>query len=152
MSSAERISSEWDTGTMCENFVLSLFMASLCRVRNKAMYILSWRTVHALTRMECYFSACFVRCHATQQINTKIIPSWGHEQFATQVHTLFYMYSICHTPEMYVHTYSMWRNKRYREQMWCTHPLKYFLWDKIINVHQGLLLLTQINLATNMEE
>ena len=58
MSSAECKSSEWDTGTMCENVVLSLFMASLCRVRNKVMYLLSWWTVYVLTRMECYFGAC----------------------------------------------------------------------------------------------
>ena len=31
--------------------VLSSFINSLCRVRNKIMYVLSWRTVSALTRV-----------------------------------------------------------------------------------------------------
>ena len=43
-SSTERKPSEWDTGTMS-------FMDSLCRVRNKIMYVLSWRTVSVHTRV-----------------------------------------------------------------------------------------------------
>ena len=44
-------------------------MDSLCRVRNKIMYVLLWRTVYALARTL----------------------SWAHKQFATRVHTLFYI-------------------------------------------------------------
>ena len=41
---------EWDTGMMCKDRrFLSLFMESLCRVRNRIMYVPSWRTVFALT-------------------------------------------------------------------------------------------------------
>ena len=51
-SSAERRPSEWDTGTMCEDRrFLSSFMYSLCHVRNKLMYVLSWWTVSVLTRV-----------------------------------------------------------------------------------------------------
>ena len=42
--------------------------------------------------LECYFGVYFPRCCATRQINTKITFSWAHKQFATRVHTLFYMY------------------------------------------------------------
>ena len=37
--------------------VLSSFMDSLCRIKNKIMYVLSWRTVSALTRVLfwCWF-------------------------------------------------------------------------------------------------
>ena len=62
--------------------VLASFMDSLCLVRNKIMYVLLWRTVYALTRV--LFWCLF--------INTKIILSWARKQFATRVHTLFYIY------------------------------------------------------------
>ena len=43
---------EWNTGTMCKDRrFLSSFMDSLCRVRNKVMYVLSWRTVSVPTRV-----------------------------------------------------------------------------------------------------
>ena len=42
--------------------------------------------------LECYFGVCFPRCLATREINTKITLSWAHKQFATRIHTLFYMY------------------------------------------------------------
>ena len=41
--------------------------------------------------LECYFGVYFPRCCATQEINTKITLSWAHKQFATRVHTLFYI-------------------------------------------------------------
>ena len=50
-------------------------MDSLCRVRNKIMYVLLWRTVYC----------------ATREINTKITLSWAPKQFAARVHTLFYI-------------------------------------------------------------
>ena len=43
--------------------------------------------------LECYFGVYFPRCCATREINTKITLSWAHKQFATQVHTLFYILS-----------------------------------------------------------
>ena len=64
-------------------------MDSLCRVRNKIMYVLSWRTVFALT--QCYFGIYFPRCFATREINTNITLSWALKQFVTRVHTLFSM-------------------------------------------------------------
>ena len=52
LSSAERRPSERDTGTMCKyRCFLSSFIDALCRVRNKIMYALSWRTVSPLTRV-----------------------------------------------------------------------------------------------------
>ena len=45
-----------ETRGRCERSFLSSFMDSLCRVRNKIMYVLSWWTVSALTfLLECYF-------------------------------------------------------------------------------------------------
>ena len=41
--------------------------------------------------LECYFGVYFPRCCATREINTKITLLWAHKQFATRVHTLFYM-------------------------------------------------------------
>ena len=47
-SPAERKPSEWDTGSMCR----SPFHRHLCRcVRNKILYVLSWRTVYTPHRM-----------------------------------------------------------------------------------------------------
>ena len=38
-------------GSCVKILVLASFMDSLCRVRNKIMYVLFWRTVYALTRL-----------------------------------------------------------------------------------------------------
>ena len=62
---------------------LSPFMDSLYRVRNEIVYVLSWRTVSALTR------ALF--CFATWEINTKFTRSWALKQFVTRVLTLFFI-------------------------------------------------------------
>ena len=69
---------------------LSSFMGSLCRVRNKIMYGLSWQTVYALTRVLfwCLFPSLLRNSGNKHQNN----PSWAHKQFATWVHTLFSMY------------------------------------------------------------
>ena len=39
----------------------------------------------------CYFGVYFPRRFASRKINTKITLSWTHEQFATRVHSLFYI-------------------------------------------------------------
>ena len=64
-------------------------MESLCRARNKIMYVFSWRTVSAPTRglFLCLFSS-----FPTREINTKIILSWALKQFVTRVHTSFSIY------------------------------------------------------------
>ena len=41
--------------------------------------------------LEWHFDVYFPRCWATREINTKITISWAHKQFATRVHTLFYL-------------------------------------------------------------
>ena len=41
--------------------------------------------------LKCYFGVYFPRCCTTQGINTTITLSWMHKQFATWVHTLFYI-------------------------------------------------------------
>ena len=73
--------SEWDTGWCVKNLVLASFMDSLCRVRNKIMYVLLWRTVYALTGVLFW---CLL-------INTKITLQWAHKQFVTRVHTLLFI-------------------------------------------------------------
>ena len=85
-SSTERKPSEWDTGKMCkaDRFYSHLWIRyvvmSLC-VRNKIIYVLSWRT---RTR------------------NTKITLSWALKRFVTWVHSLFSIYNFCH--EVYMKT------------------------------------------------
>ena len=51
--SKNRASETW--GRCVKLVVLYSFMDSLCRVRNKIMYVLSWRTVSALTRVLFWF-------------------------------------------------------------------------------------------------
>ena len=70
--------------------VLSLFMDSFCRVRNKIMYVLLWRMF--LRSLGCYFGVYFPSCEATREINNKITLSWALKQFVTRVHTLLYIY------------------------------------------------------------
>ena len=76
---------------------LSSFLSSLCHVRNKIMYVLSWRTISALTRVLfwCLFpslrSLVFISLVA-REINTKTTLSWALKQFVTRVHTLFSIY------------------------------------------------------------
>ena len=65
---------------------LSSLMDSVCRVRNKIMFLRSF---------ECYyFDVYFPHCIATREINTKIILSWALKQFVTRVHKLFSIYTI----------------------------------------------------------
>ena len=90
-SSAEERPREWDTGTILKIVVLSSFMDSLCRVRNKIMYVLDDELF--LRSLECYFCVYFPRCFATREINTKITLSWALKQVATRVHILFSMYT-----------------------------------------------------------
>ena len=65
----------------------SSFMDSLCCVRNKLMYVLSWWTVSVLTQV--FFGIYFPHCFATWEINTKITLLWALKQFITRVDTLF---------------------------------------------------------------
>ena len=58
---------------------LASFIDSLCRVRNKIMYVLLWRTVYALTRV--------LLCNSGNKHQKTL--SWAHKQFATRVNTLF---------------------------------------------------------------
>ena len=69
--------------------ILSSFMDSLCCVRNTIMYVLSWRTVYALTRVLwwCLIPSLLLNSGNKHQ-NTLL---WSHKQFDTRVHTLFYI-------------------------------------------------------------
>ena len=59
--------------------------------------------------LECYFGVYFPRCCATGEINTIITLSWAHKQFATRVHTLFYIYAIfCHMGPWYMQYSIIW--------------------------------------------
>ena len=94
-SSAERKPSDWDTGTACKDrHFLSSFMDSLCRVRNKIMYVLSWRTVSALTRD--LFGVYFPLCFATREMNTKITLSWALPETVPHSGTYIILYSVVH--------------------------------------------------------
>ena len=84
--------------------VLSSFMDSSCRVRNKVMYVLS---VHALTRVLIW--CLFPPLCATLEINTKITLPWAHKLLATRVHTLYiilYIYIIYHIIYIYSHEHA----------------------------------------------
>ena len=63
---------------------LSSFMDSLCRVRNRIIYVLSWWIF--------FHSLDSPRGFSTREVNTKITLSWAQKQFATRVHTLFSIY------------------------------------------------------------
>ena len=96
--------------------VLSSFLSSLCRVRNRIMYVLSWRTVSALTRV-------FFWCLFTT-INTKITLSWALKQFVTRVHTIFFIRPMLHPVVHCVWTSSSLYT--YRITTWCyTHQKIY---------------------------
>ena len=69
--------------------VLSSFVDSLCRVRKAIMYVLSRRTVNALTSV--HVGVYFLPCCATPEINTTVTLFWAHKQFITRVHSLFSM-------------------------------------------------------------
>ena len=45
-----------------------------------------------MTNCLCAHLSVILRCCTTQEINTKIILLGVHKQFATQEHTLFYIY------------------------------------------------------------
>ena len=56
-SSAECKAGEWDTGMMCEDRCFSVIFGFVMSCKNKIMYVLLWRTVHALTRV-LFWSFC----------------------------------------------------------------------------------------------
>ena len=68
--------------------VLSSFMDSFCRVRNKILYVISWQTVSALPRM--LFGFLFPSLLLGVK-TPKITLSWVLKQFVTQVHIFFYI-------------------------------------------------------------
>ena len=61
------------TGVWRSSF-LSSFVGSLCRVRNKIMYVLPWRTVYALTRVLfwCLFPSLLRNSGNKHQNNTRV--------------------------------------------------------------------------------
>ena len=74
-----------ETRDRCKNnilftFLLS-FMDSLCRVRNKTMYVLSWRTTYTLTRVlfGCLFPS--LPCHSRERINSSPLDYIHHSIF-----------------------------------------------------------------------
>ena len=73
-----------ETRGWCEKIVIFIVICgSLRRVRNKIMYVLSWRTVSALTSLYCYFGIYFPRCF--MQIIKKHIPFY--KAFSGVCHT-----------------------------------------------------------------
>ena len=68
-------------GRCVKIIVLSSVMVPLCRVKNEVMYVLSWRTNSALTRVLFW-------CLSIIILNAKITFSWAQKQFATRIHIL----------------------------------------------------------------
>ena len=79
-------------GLCVKTVILSSFMDSLCCVGSRIMYALTSWAVYALTRLRVLFWCLFPSLLCNLGINTKITLSWAHRQFATQIHTLFYIY------------------------------------------------------------
>ena len=77
--------------------VLGSFMDSLCRVRNKMMYVLLWRTVSG--SLECYFGVYYPRCFTTREINAKITLSWALKTRHSSTYIILYVFY-----RDYVHT------------------------------------------------
>ena len=78
MSSAERKLSKWDTRTMCtDRRFYRHFMDSLCRLRNKLMYILSWRTVSALTQVLCWCLFPSLLCNSGNKHQNNTHERWN---------------------------------------------------------------------------
>ena len=72
---------------MCENYGFSIIYGFIISCK-KCVYSCD---VLFMRSQECYFDVYFPRWCATQEINTKITLLWAHKQFATRVHTLFYI-------------------------------------------------------------
>ena len=70
--------------------IVASFMDSLYRVRDNTIYVLSCRTVYALTRVLIWCLLPWLL--RNWKINAKIALTWAHKQFATRVHILFYIY------------------------------------------------------------
>ena len=87
MSSAECKRSQWNNGVNVWRSFLSSFM-DLLSCKKLIMYVLLWLFTHSL---DCSFGVYFPHCFASWEIN-KITLLWVHEQFATGVHTSFYIY------------------------------------------------------------
>ena len=66
-----------ETRVRCMKSFLSSFMDPLCRVRNKILYVLSWLTVYAFSRV--LFGINLSHCCTTREIYTKIALSWAHK-------------------------------------------------------------------------
>ena len=83
----------------------STFIGSLCRVRKQIMYLLSWITVYSLTRVS--FGVYFSRYLTTREVNIEITLSRAHKQFATWVHTIFYMSVTGRCQNIWWHSFAM---------------------------------------------
>ena len=70
---------------------LSLFLHSLCHVRNKVMYALSWPTVSALTQV--LFWCLFPSLLRNLAKKHKRTISWALKQFVTRLYILFSIYA-----------------------------------------------------------
>ena len=101
-SSAERKPSEWDTGMMCEAHRFYSHLWILSRVRNKIMYILSWRTVSALTRvLFWYLFPSLLRNSGNKHQNNTLVSEmeiwkwkWKYEVLRTRIHLEDLSYGI----------------------------------------------------------
>ena len=69
-------------------FIVIYKFAMSCK--NKILYVLSWRTVSAVTRV--LFLCLFRESRKAREINRKITLSWALKQFVIRVHTLFSIY------------------------------------------------------------
>ena len=79
-----------ETGTMCKD---RRFMYSLCHVRNRMIYVLSWRTVSALTRvLFCYLFPSLLRNSGNKHQNNPLVSTQTVRHSSTYI--IFYISHI----------------------------------------------------------
>ena len=86
---------------MCEDRFLSSHVDLICRVRNKVMYVLLWRTVYYMHSVECYFGVYFPCCFAAREINSKITFSTTH--IVSSIYVSLYFIACIVVPGHRVH-------------------------------------------------
>ena len=90
-SSAECKMGEWDTGMMCEDYHFYRHWWIRYVVQEIKQYMRP-RDELFMHSPECYFGVYFPCCCATRVINIKTTLTLADKQFATWVHTLYYIY------------------------------------------------------------
>ena len=99
MSSAECKPSDWDTGSMCEDYHFNRhsWILYVCMYSCDELFMCSPKS---------YLGVYFPCCCAIWERNTKITLKWAHKQFATWVHISFYISTISNISQSNIAHYS----------------------------------------------